>query len=118
MSSLASWTYVNTLTVWPCTPDAYGQPQYGTPYSLMGDWQEGGEASADKHGTQFMPASTYYFEAADGAANFPRIEDRIIRGDYVTSATPVEGAETIRKVGGWAMGAFGADELPDWKILT
>lgn len=118
MSSLANWTYVYPLTVWPVVVDDYGQPAYQSPYTIMGDWQEGGEASTDRNGTEFVPASTYYFEAADGDATIPQIEWFILRGDHTALSEPPADAEKIKKVGGWGMDAFGAGELPDWKILT
>ncbi len=118
MSSLASWTYVYDLTVWPVTYDELSQPVYGTPYLLLGDWASGGQASTDSNGVEFMPVSTYYFEAADGSELIPKPMDYILRGDNTAEAVPPATAETIKKVGGWGMDAFGVGELPDWQILT
>lgn len=118
MSTLAQWTYVYELTIWPVTVDEFGQPGYGTPYLIMGDWMAGGEAETDRNGTEFVPVSTYFFEAADGSPLIPKPEDFIMRGDNTALSVPPGKAEKIKKVGGWGMDAFGVGELPDWKITT
>jgi hypothetical protein len=117
MSSLANWTYVYLLTIWAVSVDDMGQPIFAAPYTVLGDWEEGGEGATDTNGTQFVPTSTYYFEAADGSPLIPKPDDYILRGDHTALASPPNDAEKIKKVGGWGMDAFGA-ELPDWRILT
>lgn len=118
MSSLANWTYVNLITIWSASNDAYGQPTFGTPYTILGDWMVGGDAATDESGTEFAPQSTYYFEAVDGSVLIPKPHDYILRGDHTATSDPTTiDAERIKKVGGWVMTAFG-DELPDWRVVT
>lgn len=120
MSSAANWSYTSTLTIWPqASEDKYGDAAPGTPYTIMGSWEEGGEMSTDETGEEFMPASTYHFESARDASPFPERGDFIAIGDHTATADPMAAnAERIRKVGGWDMSAFGDDELPDWRIQT
>ena len=119
MSSLSNWSYTQPLTVWPLEgTDEFGQPIFGAPYILTGTWEEGGDAERDEDGTQFVPDSTYYFEAEDGSSLIPKRDSRIKRGDHTSIATPPNDAERIRTVGGWDMAMFGADELPDWRLMT
>lgn len=119
LSSLGRWTYVYDLTVWPKGAlDEWGQPSYGTPYLLRGSWQAGGDKRTDNTGQEFVPRSTYFFEAADGDASIPELDWYITRGDYTSSATPIEQAEPIRSVGGWGMQMFGDNEIADWEINT
>ena len=118
MSSMGNWTYVFQLTVWPVTFDSAAQPVFGTPYLLMGDWAEGGNAQADANGIQFAPESTYYFEAADGSELIPKPKYYILRGDNTDTADPTTvNAEIIKKVRGYGNGGFDG-ELPDWEIYT
>ncbi len=85
----------------------------------MGSWEQGGETQANRDGSQFIPTSTYYFQAEDGSILIPKPEDYILRGDHSAVADPASvNAEKIKKVGGWDMSAFGPDELPDWVIYT
>lgn len=118
MSSIARWSYKSTLTVWPVTVSEFGGMAYGTPYTLIGSWESGGEVQTSDAGDQFTPQSTYYFEAEDGSALIPEREWFIVRGDETASATPVDAAERIKKVGGWDMTMFGANEIPDWVVYT
>lgn len=120
MSSLARWSYTQSITIWPAaTFDAYGQPSFGTPYLITGSWSVGGQAQTDDGGTEFVPQSTYYFEAVAGDSSIPSPQDYIKVGSHTGTASPIDaGAEMIRKVGGWDMGMFGSAEIPDWVIYT
>lgn len=119
MSSAANWTYIYTLTIWPVVVDDHSQVSYSTPYTLKGDWMQGGSIVADQNGNEIIPNSTYFFEAVDGSPLVPKPDDYIKRGDHRSTATPITvGAERIKYVGGWPAGAFGPNELPDWKIVT
>lgn len=119
MSSIAAWTYVATITIWPVTGfDEYSQPTYGTPYTLDADWEEGGEMQTDDSGVEFVPASTYYFELALGSSSLPERGWFVKIGDHTGVSTPPNDAEKIKKVGGWNMDYFGASELPDWVLYT
>lgn len=119
MSSLANWTYVNTVTIWPTLTDEWGQPVFDTPYTLQMDYMVGGDAATDENGTQFAPQSTYYFEALIDSPLVPKIHDYILPGDHTAQADPTTlNAERIKGVDGWPMGAFGDDELPDWRLVT
>lgn len=119
MSSIANWSYTSTLTIWPPSSfDAYGQPTFGTPYTLLGSWEEGGDSVTDENGTEFVAASKYYFEI-DTSSELPKREGYIKRGDHTATADPLAaGAEKIRKVGGWDMTAFGSTEKPDYVVYT
>lgn len=118
MSSIAHWSYTSVLTIWPVTVSEFGGAAYGTPYTLAGCWEAGGEVQTTDAGDQFTPKSTYYFEAEDGSALIPERQWFIVRGDHTASATPIASSERIQKVGGWDMSMFGADEIPDWVIYT
>lgn len=119
MSTLANWTYVNTVTIWPALNDEWGQPIFGTAYTVQADYMVGGDAATNENGTQFVPQSTYYFEAAIGSSLVPKIHDYILFGDHTAETDPTRiNAERIKSVDGWPMGAFGDDELPDWRVIT
>ncbi len=120
MSTLANWTYTDTLTIWPFVEEnELNVPVYGSPYTVQGSWEEGGGVQVTDSGEEFVALSTYYFEAADGSDLIPTRADYIFRGDLTAEDDPIEaGAEKIKKVGGWSMAPFGPDELPDWRIMT
>ena len=119
MSSLGSWTYIYDVTIWPVTHNDYAEVQYGTPYKLKMDYMAGGNMAVDASGSQFLPASTYFFEAAINSSLVPKVDDYIIFGDYTSTLKPIDvNAERIKSVRAWPMQAFGANELPDWQVLT
>jgi hypothetical protein len=117
MSEIAAWSYTQTLTIWPNTgTNEFGAPSYGTPYTITGSWIEGGDTQTDQNGTEFVPASTYYFEAVRDSSLIPKRESFIKVGNHVAVLAPPADAEKIKKVGGWDMGMF--DQIPDWAIYT
>lgn len=119
MSSAGNWTYIYTLTIWSVAVDSYGQVSYGDPYNMSGDWMQGGSIVSDRNGNEIIPNSSYFFEAADGSILIPKPDDYIKRGDHRGIPNPIAAeAERIKYVGGWPAGAFGPNELPDWKIVT
>lgn len=120
MSSLAAWSYKATLTVWAIAgTDEFGQQTYGTPYTLQGSWEVGGETEVDATGTEFVSMSEYYFELSVGSSLLPAREGFIKLGNHLATANPsAAGAERIRKVVGWGAEMFGATELPDWQVVT
>ena len=120
MSTLANWSYTRTLTVWPASSyDQYGQPTFGTPYTLTGSWTVGGDVETDENGNEFVAMSKYYFELAEDAAVKPEREGYIKIGDHTATSDPLAaGAEKIRKVEYYDTEMFGADELPDWEVST
>jgi len=99
--------------------DEYGQQTYGTPYTLQGSWEVGGDVQVDATGTEFVSMSKYYFELPVGSASMPVREGFIKQGDYTATADPsAAGAERIRKVTGWGAEMFGATQIPDWLVVT
>ena len=120
MSSIARWSYTEELTIWPFeSEDENSVPTYGAPFLLKGDWEEGGDTQTDENGEEFVATSKYYFEAEDDDPNIPTRADYILRGDNRGETDPVvAGAEKIKKVGGWNMHMFGANEKPDRVIMT
>lgn len=120
MSTIAAWSYKSTLTVWPAAShDEYGQPTYGTPYTLTGSWSIGGETEVDDNGEEFVANSKYYLEIAEDSANLPKRGGYIMKGDQTATANPITaGAEKIKKVNGFDMTMFGASETPDWVVMT
>lgn len=120
MSTLAEWTYTDTLTVWPFdSEDENSQPTYNAPFTILGSWEDGGGVQVTDTGEEFIALSTYYMEAVDGSSTIPTRADYIKRGDHTATADPIAAkAEKVKKVGGWSMVPFGADELPDWRIMT
>lgn len=118
MSRLARWSYTQTLTVWPISAhNEFGAPSFGTPYVLNGTWALGGDIQRDANGTEFVPASRYWFEAADGSATIPKRESYIKRGNHIAQASPPNDAERIRKIDGWDV-AMLHDDTPDWVLYT
>lgn len=120
MSSLANWSYTQTLTIWPgAGENRYGDISYGAPYTLQGDWAAGGETITGDDGEEFTASSIYFIELPDGDSQLPERGFYILRGDNTGEPDPIEaGAEQIKKVMGWNMTMFGPNELPDWKIAT
>lgn len=120
MSSIAKWSYKSTLTIWPVgTTDIYGQPSFGTPYTLVGSWSVGGDTQTDEAGSQFVATSKYYFELALNSASLPKRGGYIKVGNHAATANPITaGAEQIKKVEGFDMVMFGANEIPDWIAYT
>lgn len=116
LSSLARWSYTQVITIWPVTYDQYSQPSYGTPYTVTGSWIAGGERQTDSNGNEFTPNSTYYFEAEDGSSDVPEVDWFIQRGTQ--TGDPGPDAERIKKVTGYDVGMFGANEIPDWMVAT
>jgi hypothetical protein len=120
MSSIARWSYTATLTVWPASSyDQYGQPSFGSPYTLIGSWEVGGDTQTDETGAEFVAASKYYFELAADSTSLPKRGGYIKIGNHTATANPITaGAEQIKKVAGYDMGMFGAHEIPDWVVYT
>jgi hypothetical protein len=120
VSTIAAWSYTQTLTVWPASSyDKYGQPTFGTPYTLTGSWAVGGDTVTDDDGSEFVAMSKYYFQLADGSASLPKRGGYIKRGALTGTANPITaGAEQIKKIAGYDMGMFGSAELPDWIVYT
>ena len=119
MSSISRWSYTSTITVWPpASFDAYGQPTFGTPFTILGNWEEGGDTQTDQNGSEFVPTGTYYFEAST-SSDAPEREGYIKRGDHTAIADPLTAkAEKVKKVGAWDMTPFGSTEIPDWVAYT
>lgn len=120
MSTLANWSYSETLTIWPAGGEnRYGEFSFGVPYTLTGDWGVGGETLTSDSGEEFIANSVYFIELADGDSLLPKRGDFILRGDNTSLPDPHEaGAEQIKAVKGWNMKMFGPNEIPDWKIAT
>lgn len=118
MSSLGAWTYTDTITVWPSLGDnEYGEPSFGEPYAIQCNWEIGGEIKKDASGSEFSPSATVYFEAETGSSMIPPVDSLIAIGDQTSSPEAIDGAEQIRKVGGWSMSAFG-ESLNDYVLYT
>ena len=118
MSSIARWTYLDPITVWPSGGyDDFGQPTGGAPYLIVGSWTIGGESRSDKTGQQFSPKSVFYFEAEDGSELIPTFDDKIKRGDWRGLSTPPADSETIKSIEGSSMSGFG-EKLIDWEVAT
>lgn len=120
MSTLAAWSYTQSLTIWPLTGEnKFGVPTYGTPYIITGTWKEGGGVQTAQSGEEFVATSKYFFEMTRDNALLPELDDYIAIGDLTAEADPIEaGAEKIKKVGSWDMKMFGASEIPDQVIMT
>lgn len=120
MSSLAAWSYTAEFTIWKfVSEDEFNQPTYAKPYTITGDWEVGGGTETDESGEEFVAISKYYFEADECDECIPSRGDFIKRGNFVDDDNPTTvNAEKIKKVNSWNMAMFGADELPDWVIMT
>lgn len=118
MSSLSSWSYTATATIWPATVDQYGQPSYGTPYTIACTWADTGDTQTDDNGSEFTPASTFWFEAEYGST-IPQRGDYIAKFDQTATADPLTvNGQMIKKVTSWDVSMFGANETPDWAVFT
>ncbi len=119
MSSLSRWSYTNTATVWPVTVDQYGQPAYGSPYAIDCTWADTGETQTDDNGSEFVPASTFWFEAEYTDSPLPERGDYIAKFDQTGVTDPLTaGGQEIKKVTSWDVSMFGATETPDWALFT
>lgn len=121
MSSITRWTYVEgPLTVWrPGGKDRWGVPTPAEPYLVPAiDYETGGEVRTDDNGDQFVPSLIAYFEAAEGSSLVPERNWYVKLGDHTNLPNPPDDAEKIRAITKWPMTKFGADELPDWRIMT
>lgn len=56
MSTIAAWSYTSTLTIWPVTMSNIGGQSFGTPYTIKGSWESGGDTQTNADGDQFVPA--------------------------------------------------------------
>ena len=119
MSDMAAWSYTSTLTVWQITGvDKYSQPSFAAPVTLMGTWKQGGDVQTDADGRQFVPTSSYYFEAAEGSSTIPKRGSYIKVGNHTAVANPLTAnAELVKKVEGYDTSMFNAG-LPDWVVYT
>lgn len=71
MSSLGRWSYTNTATIFPhLGTDEFGVPTYGAPYLIACTWQDTGATQTDTNGSEFVPESTYWFEANYPASGY------------------------------------------------
>ena len=119
MSSIARWTYTNVATVWPVTRDRAGNLLYGQPHLLSCTWKLGGDVQRDAMGNEFVPKSTFYYEADWDAADKPQRNWYIAPRDRRSATGPFEaGAELIAEIVGYDMSMFGAAETPDWVLFT
>jgi hypothetical protein len=120
MSSLARWTYKEDLTIWPFVSETeLNVPTYGAPYIIKGSWKIGGGTQVAQTGEEFTANSTYYMEGEINDPLIPTRADYIAQGDLTGQAEPITaGAEKIKKIASSSMKAFGASEIPDWKIYT
>jgi len=120
VSDLAAWSYTQTLTIWPAESyDEFGQPFFGTPYTITGSWSVGGDVQTDMSGEQFVATSKYYFEYDPDSATVPKRGFYIIRGDFTGSSSPLAaGAEKIRKIEVYDVAMFGAAQIPDFIVYT
>lgn len=113
-----SWHYKSTMTIWPLTVDQYGQPSYGTPYTMPCDFSSGGKIQRDESGTEFVPSSTFWFSLEIGSSLMPEREWYVAYGDHSATPNPLNaGGERIRKVSTDPMDKFG-DYIPDRAIYT
>lgn len=147
MSSLARWSYKEgPATVWPYTLDEYSQPVYDPPFVIEAvDYELGGEVARDQNGDEFVPRLTIYFEqdasmeairnqdptlaAAFVAETYeldyivrlnlePKRDWYVKLGDHSDLREPPKDAERIRSITKWPMSKFGANEIPDWKMMA
>ena len=114
MSAFSRWSYTADITVWPVTRDIYGQETPGTPYTIKGSFQAGGNIQREPGGAEFIPEMTFYYEAASGET-FPKVGDMILDGTH--EGTPPSNAQKVRKVATWDETTFGAD-VPDRVAYT
>lgn len=119
MSSLGRWTYKELVTIWPIgSTDEWGQPSWGSPYTLLCRWTISSETMTNADGREFVSRSIYRFELEDGDPKAPERGFFIMRGDHTATVEPPTGSEKIEDVGFSGRKMFGANEIPDWKVVT
>lgn len=109
MSSIARWSYVTPVTVYPFlgTDDFTRETLWGEPYTIMADFEAGGaELKNDEEGREFVCRSRIWCEDPR-----PKFRDEV-------EMAGTAGRETIRAVKRWPMGAFGEPDSPDFELST
>lgn len=114
MGNFSAWSYSQRLTIWPVTTNEYSEPVVGTPYTVNGSYREGGQASRDDEGNEFLPRATYWFEGTGDQK--PGIQWYIVRGEL--SGDPPTGAELIRRVIEHDVTLFQSGSLADYEVHT
>lgn len=119
MSTLADWSYTQTLTIWPSESyDEYGQPFFDAPYTVTGSWSVGGDTQMDMNGEQFVATSKYYFEYDPDSATVPKRGFYILRGTHLGASPLAAGAEKIKKIDYFDVKMFGSTQVPDFIAYT
>lgn len=119
MSTLSNWSYTQTMTVWPSESyDEFGQPSFGTAYSIIGSWSIGGDTQVDASGEEFVATSKYYFEYDPDSSTVPRRGYYIKRGSHIGADPITAGAEKIKKVDAYDVAMFGSTQVPDFVVYT
>ena len=118
MSTLANWSYTQTLTLWrKGAKSPTGQFNYSAPEKILCSYRIGGsEQYSDATGLSFTPKSIFWTElkSTEGSAYFepPKLGDKIALGLF-TSA-PIATASDIRMITIDDATMFGASEKPDY----
>lgn len=95
MGTFSSWSYTAKATFWTPTSDEFGQPSGWTRAVFDCSYKAGGNLSSDDQRERFIPNTTIFLEAEDGAV--PSIGSYVIIGESSASEPP-DDAEVVRVV--------------------
>ena len=118
MSTIANWSYTQTLTLWRRgAKDQFGRYTYSAPEHLLCSYRIGGsEQYTDSTGVAFTPKSIFWTELklVDGTAFVakPNFGDKILLGEFAGSSEPT--ASDIRMITIDDAAMFGSSEKPDY----
>lgn len=108
MSSLANWSYTNTIRVRPfLSMDGMTQSStYGPEYEIACGWIAKAEQMRADNGAEFVSRHIVYTEDAR-----PKYLDLV-------QLPGIDGWQEVRSKTAWEMSAFGAGELTDFMLVT
>ncbi|MBP6517905.1 hypothetical protein [Shewanella sp.] len=118
MSTIANWSYTQTLTLWRRgAKDQFGRYTYSAPEHLLCSYRIGGsEQYTDSTGVAFTPKSIFWTELkiTDNVTFVakPNFGDKILLGEFAGSPEPT--ASDIRMITIDDASMFGASEKPDY----
>lgn len=113
MSSLASWSYTATATIWRVTgrDDKTGKNVYATPEVIACDYGAKSERKTDDKGVEFISRMSIYTEYAAA-----KLGDYIKIGEDGTPDPVAAGASLVRSVVRYADTFY--READDYEIIT
>lgn len=114
MSSIARWSYVEDVTVWPFlrSDRAAGGKVYGEPYIIKACWAFKPQVITKDDGTEYVAKGTIWTEAAT-----VKFRDLVMLGASTETIPPNRGTSEVQVAGKDTLKMFGRNELDDWTIF-